>query len=72
MPGDRMRARRVKKRATNIAIIALLSIVAAFVITRQTGGSGFSPPAVALPATARSRRLRQSPRALQTLRAHRR
>jgi predicted dienelactone hydrolase len=48
VPGDRMRGRRVKKRLTNIAVIAALSIVAAFVITRQSGGSGFSAPAAAL------------------------
>jgi predicted dienelactone hydrolase len=53
IPGDRMRGRRVKKRLTNIALIAALSMVAAFVITRQTGGSGFSAPAVVLP-TARA------------------
>jgi predicted dienelactone hydrolase len=52
VPGDRMRGRRVKKRLTTIAVIAALSVVAAFVITRQSGGSGFSPPAVLLPTTA--------------------
>jgi predicted dienelactone hydrolase len=53
IPGDRMRGRRVKKRLTNIVVIAAASMVAAFVITRQSGGSGFSAPAVVLP-TART------------------
>lgn len=53
IPGDRMRGRRVKKRLTSIAVIAVLSMVAAFVITRQSGGSGFSAPAV-VPPTART------------------
>lgn len=49
-----MRGRRVKKRLTSIAMIATLSMVAAFVITRQSGGSGFSPPAVVLPTAPAS------------------
>ncbi|MEQ1473624.1 MAG: hypothetical protein ABLQ96_07370, partial [Candidatus Acidiferrum sp.] len=39
----------MKKRLTNIAVIAGFSMIAAFVITRQSGGSGFSAPAVVLP-----------------------
>ncbi len=38
----------MKKRLTNIAVIAGFSMIAAFVITRQSGGSGFSAPAAAL------------------------
>ncbi len=52
VPGDRMRGRRMKKRLMNIALVVTLSVIAAFVITRQTGGSGFSAPVVALPAAA--------------------
>jgi predicted dienelactone hydrolase len=44
IPGDRMRGRRIKKRITNITIVVALSLIVAFVITRQSGGSGFSPP----------------------------
>ena len=40
---DRMRRRRAFKRVTNIALICVISGVAAYVITRPGGGSGFNP-----------------------------
>jgi predicted dienelactone hydrolase len=44
--GSPLRGRRGKKLLTNIAIISILSAVAAFVITRQSGGTAFSLPRV--------------------------
>lgn len=41
-PESRMRMRRMQKRATNITIILIVSLLAAFIITRQSGGAGFS------------------------------
>jgi predicted dienelactone hydrolase len=41
-PESRMRVRRMQKRATNVAIILVVSLLAAFIITRQSGGAGFS------------------------------
>ncbi|MDP9340030.1 MAG: hypothetical protein M3P45_14305 [Acidobacteriota bacterium] len=52
VPGDRMRHRRLRKRLTNIGIVAAVSLVAAFVITRQSGGSAFSLPTAALTMVA--------------------
>jgi predicted dienelactone hydrolase len=40
----RLRVHRTKKLISNIAIISILSAVTAFVITRQSGGAGFSIP----------------------------
>src|SRR5580700_8212285 len=42
--GDLLRRRRRKTLLTNIVIISVLSIVAALVITWQSGGVGFSLP----------------------------
>lgn len=42
MPRDYIRRRRFRRRISNAVLIPLLSIVAAYFITRQTGGSGFS------------------------------
>jgi predicted dienelactone hydrolase len=53
--GSTLLGRRGKKLLSNIVIISILSGVAAFVITRQSGGSAFSLPRTygsAAPATA--------------------
>jgi predicted dienelactone hydrolase len=42
-PRDRARRRRYYKRFTNIALICVIASVAAYVITRSTGGTGFNP-----------------------------
>src|ERR1700716_3672897 len=42
--GDLLRSRRRKTLIVNIVIIFVLSIVAALVITWQSGGAGFSLP----------------------------
>lgn len=44
-PADRMRDRRIRKLLTNVAIVALVSLGAAFVITRQSG-AGYSAPSL--------------------------
>lgn len=44
MPRDYIRRRRVRRRISNAILIPLLSGVAAYFITRPTGGSGFSLP----------------------------
>jgi predicted dienelactone hydrolase len=52
--GGPLRGRRGKRLLSNIIIISVLSAVAAFVITRQSGGSAFSLPRAhsnAVPAT---------------------
>jgi predicted dienelactone hydrolase len=43
IPRDRVRKRRYYKRLTNIALICVVSCLAAYVITRTTGGTGFNP-----------------------------
>lgn len=40
---DRMRRRRAFERVTNIVLICVISLVAAYLITRPGGGSGFNP-----------------------------
>jgi predicted dienelactone hydrolase len=45
--GDLLRRRRRKTLLINVVIISVLSIVAAFVITWQSGGAGFSLPSSA-------------------------
>jgi predicted dienelactone hydrolase len=40
---DRMRKRRLFKRVTNVILICVASAAAAFVITRQNGGTAFNP-----------------------------
>jgi predicted dienelactone hydrolase len=40
---DRMRRKRFLKRVTNGVLIGLISIAAAYLITRPTGGGGFNP-----------------------------
>jgi predicted dienelactone hydrolase len=58
LPRDYIRRRRAVRRITNVLLIAALSVIAAYFITRTTGGNGFSVgnlatnPAVAPPATA--------------------
>jgi len=42
-PRDRTRRRRYYKRLPNIALICLIASVAAYLITRSTGGTGFNP-----------------------------
>jgi predicted dienelactone hydrolase len=44
--GSPLRSRRGKKLLTNIAIISVFSAITAFVITRQSGGAGFSLPRI--------------------------
>jgi len=44
LPRDYMARRRVRRRISNAILIPLLSGVAAYFITHQTGGSGFSLP----------------------------
>jgi predicted dienelactone hydrolase len=44
LPRDYLRRRRVVRRITNTVVIAVFSVATAYVITRQSGGSGFSPP----------------------------
>jgi predicted dienelactone hydrolase len=51
-----MRRRRVIRRISNIFLIGILSAGTAFVITRQTGGRGFTPS-----STATVRRLTSEP-----------
>jgi predicted dienelactone hydrolase len=43
-PRDHMRRRRLRRRISNAILIPLLSGVAAYVITRPTGGAGFTLP----------------------------
>jgi predicted dienelactone hydrolase len=55
MPKDYIRRRRVVRRIGDTLAISLLSIFAAYFITRPTGGTGFSPPrTLAEPAPAAS------------------
>jgi predicted dienelactone hydrolase len=44
MPKDFIRRRRLRRRISNVIVIPLFSIIAAYVITRPTGGSGFTAP----------------------------
>lgn len=44
MPRDFIRRRRVRRRMFNLIVIPLLSVLAAYVITRPTGGKPFSVP----------------------------
>jgi predicted dienelactone hydrolase len=48
LPHDYVRRRRAVLRLTNIALIALVSVAAAYFITSPTGGKGFTPPKSAL------------------------
>jgi predicted dienelactone hydrolase len=41
LPRDYMRRRRAIRRITNVALIAVFSLAAAYFITRPTGGTGF-------------------------------
>ena len=43
IPRDYLRRRRLTRNITNVSLITVLSLSAAFVITRQTGGTAFSP-----------------------------
>jgi predicted dienelactone hydrolase len=47
IPRDRVRKRRYFKRIANGALICVLSVAAAYLITRTTGGAGFNPSAAA-------------------------
>ncbi len=42
LPRDYIRRRRAVRRITDVSLIAILSVVAAYFITRPTGGAGFS------------------------------
>lgn len=44
LPRDHIRRRRLRRRISNAILIPLLSGVAAYVITRPTGGAGFTLP----------------------------
>jgi predicted dienelactone hydrolase len=50
LPRDFIRRRRLRRRVWNAILIPLLSGVAAYFITRQNGGTGFSVPKTAQPA----------------------
>jgi predicted dienelactone hydrolase len=50
MPRDFVRRRHFFRHVSNIAIIVIMSVTAAYFITRQSGGPGFSPPASTLKA----------------------
>jgi predicted dienelactone hydrolase len=43
LPRDYVGRRRVVRRITNVSLIAILSVTAAYFITRTTDGTGFSP-----------------------------
>jgi predicted dienelactone hydrolase len=43
-PRDHMRRRRLRRRISNAILIPSLSVLAAYVITRPTGGTGFTLP----------------------------
>lgn len=47
LPRDYLRRRRAVRRISNTLLIAALSLGTAYVITRQSGGSGFPPPKLA-------------------------
>jgi predicted dienelactone hydrolase len=63
LPRDYIRRRRFFRRVTNATIIVLLSLAAAYLITRQSGGPGFSLPKSAV-KTALSLPPSSSPTAL--------
>jgi predicted dienelactone hydrolase len=48
LPRDYIHRRRAVRRISNVVIFALLSVTAAYLITRQSGGTGFHPPRPAL------------------------
>ncbi len=48
LPHDYVHRRRAVRRLTNIVLIALVSVAAAYFITSPTGGRGFVPPNAAL------------------------
>jgi len=52
MPRDHIHRRRFRRRVTNLVLIPLLSAFAAYVITRPTGGTGFTLPKGAQQARA--------------------
>ena len=51
MPRDYIRRRHFFRHVSNSAIIVIMSLAAAYFITRQTGGPGFSPPKSAMKTT---------------------
>ena len=63
LPRDFIRRRRMRRRISNAILIPLLSCVAAYFITRQTGGSGFS-----LPKSAQQASLSSSPNPVSLVR----
>jgi predicted dienelactone hydrolase len=54
LPHDYIRRRRAVRRITNTCLIAVLSLATAYFITRQTGGTGFPPPKLALQSDSSS------------------
>jgi predicted dienelactone hydrolase len=48
LPHDYIRRRRAVRRITNTCLIAFFSLATAYFITRQSGGTGFPPPRLAL------------------------
>ena len=55
VPRDFVHRRRFRRRLTNLILIPLLSLLAAYVITRPTGGSGFTLPKPAQQASLSTR-----------------
>jgi predicted dienelactone hydrolase len=51
LPRDYIRRRRLRRRISNVILVPLLSLVAAYFIARPTGGSGFSRPKSARPSS---------------------
>jgi predicted dienelactone hydrolase len=52
LPRDYIRRRRAIRRITNVSLIAVLSVAAAYFITRPTGGAGFPTRPIAANAVA--------------------
>jgi predicted dienelactone hydrolase len=60
LPRDYIRRRRAVRRITNVLLIAALSLISAYFITRPTGGTGFRArnlPANAFPAPTPTREI---------------
>jgi predicted dienelactone hydrolase len=63
LPRDFIHRRRFRRRLTNFILIPLLSVIVAYVITRPTGGAGFTLPralhqaSLSAPANQQSERL---------------
>jgi predicted dienelactone hydrolase len=60
LPRDFIRRRRAIRRISNVFLIGILSAGTAFVITRQTGGRGFTPSSTAMARRSSAETLRNS------------